>query len=757
MAEKRVGDVTIGVIFETRAAANAIRVITDALARIKGESAEDVAALRQLSTQLDNLEKESREAAGAAQKLGDEQEEQSRRTGRSVERMAQLSLAVEGVKRVYDVWSSTLGNLKQQYNELEASERALEGQSRISGQSLQFLKQTSDEAKDSFKLTTEQANQFTVEVSKLTAKAGEVDKTGNAIARLMDLGAARGLSTEATLTAIGQAILGIDEGTDKLFNKNPSAIYMEYADSIGTTAGKLSDQQKAQALLNAVIEDGLKVQGEYGKYLETDAGRTQQFRNATRELNQAFGAMIAGALSDVVPLLTSMVQRLADGPPLLQAFVAGVAALTGGLISLQVTGLLPLIREFFPGFLAGIRGISLSLTALAGPAGIVIAVVSALGYLALAHQEAGRAAREHAAREEELANIQNQIATETIGLSIGQVEKLLDAEKERKKEMESQFELQTSMFLMQKRAAEQQGSPFGPQAEQTIPGFGDVDEQKKNIEEIDARIAGLTQRIQFLKDAGKTDPGGGVTGMADAELAVVRQIADATVFEIIDMIDQTKKMITGLKELIRQPGDLSKETVSKMKEDLAGYERQLEILVRRREQLAAGIEIGVMPERPAMEAEPEKIDDTLVNDKMVKAVKVKVDDMTSYYRQAVSMTMDQIAAMLAGSKNDWQQYFNYLKQLFIKMALTQALVSLFPGAGALLGVTKIVSSAASLGSPAIAQSLGGLQSEIAGLRYDLNTNIKQGLNRQTIVNIDGQQFVKQTIEPGLRTRNQMRF
>ena len=64
-------------------------------------------------------------------------------------------------------------------------------------------------------------------------------------------------------------LLGIDEGTDRLFNRNPSALWKEYAASIGTTAGKLTDAQKQQALLSAALLEGAKVGGEYERFLGT--------------------------------------------------------------------------------------------------------------------------------------------------------------------------------------------------------------------------------------------------------------------------------------------------------------------------------------------------------------------------------------------------------------------------------------------------------------------------------------------------------
>ena len=155
-----------------------------------------------------------------------------------------------------------LADLNNAANELVTSQRKLQAAAKLTGVDFDNLQETSDETKAAFALTKKDSNELTVSLTKLTQKAGDVSKTSLAIRRLLDLGAAQGNNVEQTLLAIDQAILGIDDGTDKLFQKNPSVLYKEYADLIGTTAGKLTDQQKAQALLNAVMESGLKVQGE---------------------------------------------------------------------------------------------------------------------------------------------------------------------------------------------------------------------------------------------------------------------------------------------------------------------------------------------------------------------------------------------------------------------------------------------------------------------------------------------------------------
>jgi len=203
-----------------------------------------------------------------------------------------------------------LGKAVQAANELEASTRKLDATAKITGVSLDTLRALSERGQAGFKLNATLANDFAVELAKLAAKAGDVGNATPGLEAFLNLGAARGLSAADTLQAVQQAILGIDEGTDKLFGKNPSVLYKEYADAIGTTAGKLTDQQKAQALLNAAIADGGKVGGAYQDYLNSAAGRQEQLTNALKASAAELGTALTPALLAVLPILTNLAKGL---------------------------------------------------------------------------------------------------------------------------------------------------------------------------------------------------------------------------------------------------------------------------------------------------------------------------------------------------------------------------------------------------------------------------------------------------------------
>ncbi len=218
------------------------------------------------------------------------------------------------------------------YDTYAASQRKLEGTAKLTGIALSSLTDVAKTGEDVFKLSTVTANEFSAEIGKLTGKAGDITKSKDAMAAFLDIGAARGLSAADTLKAVQQAVLGIDEGTDKLFGKNPSVLYEEYADKIGKSAGKLTDQEKAMALLDATMEGGEKVKGAYLEYLQSAAGQQEIMNNRIDQAKVGFGqalqpvrTLVLQGLNKLLDVLLPVVQWLGEaanaaGVTLVKAF-----------------------------------------------------------------------------------------------------------------------------------------------------------------------------------------------------------------------------------------------------------------------------------------------------------------------------------------------------------------------------------------------------------------------------------------------------
>jgi hypothetical protein len=202
--------------------------------------------------------------------------------GSSLVRFFAITGAIETMRRTYNAVTNASDDFTK-------SQISLAGAAKLAGIPVDFLQKASQRAQDTFKISATQANGFVVEVSKLASLAGDVNQTDRVLAALMDTAAGRGMTAATALTAIHQAMLGIDDGTDKLFNKNPSVIWKEWAERMGTTVAKMSEAQKMQALLDETLRAGETLRGSYAAWLETTPGRMQVLDSATNRLAIAFG------------------------------------------------------------------------------------------------------------------------------------------------------------------------------------------------------------------------------------------------------------------------------------------------------------------------------------------------------------------------------------------------------------------------------------------------------------------------------------
>lgn len=250
-----------------------------------------------------------------------------------------VELLAKGIRAIKDYALESF----DAYDAYAGSQRKLEASSRLLGIPMAELNATVKAGREQFQLSTEIANDLAVATGNLEKKTGaSVDKQ-KLMASVLELGAARGLTAKESLESFERAIMGIDAGFDKLYGKNQSVIFDEYAKSIGTTVGKLTDMQKGQALVWATMEAGEKVQGAYQAYLDDAAGAqahlTQQMDETKVEFGRALQpvrvfalqglSVVVGALGSLLVSLGRVVNAV--GVVLVGAFKAGQTAI-GGLV-----------------------------------------------------------------------------------------------------------------------------------------------------------------------------------------------------------------------------------------------------------------------------------------------------------------------------------------------------------------------------------------------------------------------------------------
>jgi hypothetical protein len=107
------------------------------------------------------------------------------------------------------------------------------------------------------------------------AQAGSQFSVDEYVRAFADAAAARGRSLEELPELIG-GLFTDDATSDKILGKNPSGVYEEYAAAVGRSAASLSEMEKKQALVNAVVAVGAGNVGGAAARLQNFGGLVEQ-------------------------------------------------------------------------------------------------------------------------------------------------------------------------------------------------------------------------------------------------------------------------------------------------------------------------------------------------------------------------------------------------------------------------------------------------------------------------------------------------
>lgn len=240
-------------------------------------------------------------------------------TGFAARAAAAYAIIAKGISMVADKIGASL----RSFDEMNASQRKLEGTAKLLGVSQEYLADIVSVGQQKFKLSEQTANNYAIEMAKLAKNSGDASIATQLLASFLDLGAARGLNAAESLQKAAQSIVGIDEGTDALFGKNPSSLYADFAAVIERSAGSFSDQDKAAALAYATLDAGMKVAGSYEKFLQSAAGKQEVMNQRMMEAEASFGAALQPIRLLTMELVESLMPALG---PLARILGGGLAA-----------------------------------------------------------------------------------------------------------------------------------------------------------------------------------------------------------------------------------------------------------------------------------------------------------------------------------------------------------------------------------------------------------------------------------------------
>ncbi|MCD1627046.1 hypothetical protein K7H22_13675 [Seohaeicola saemankumensis] len=230
-------------------------------------------------------------------------------------------------------------------------------------------------------------------ISKLReVSAGTVDTTNLMLAsnKAMALGVGTDIETMTTLMEIARVkgralgldttqafndiVTGIGRGSPLILDNLGITIKLgeaqeRYAETLGKTTAELTDAEKKNALLNAVLESGRAELEQVGEVTITSAERMQQlsaeFSNMRSPIGEAFLPVLEQLVQAISPLLERLSAWISQNPELARNILIGTAAVAGLVAAVGALGIALLaINPVSVIIIGAITGISLAVYAI---------------------------------------------------------------------------------------------------------------------------------------------------------------------------------------------------------------------------------------------------------------------------------------------------------------------------------------------------------------------------------------------------------
>lgn len=149
----------------------------------------------------------------------------------------------------------------------------------------------------------------------LAARGYETEQIEGIMTSLKDAAAFNRQSSYSYGEAIKSAAEGLKNENSILVDnagvtKNVSVMWQEYAESIGTTADKLTLAQKRTAEYNGILAETKFQQGDAAKYADTYAGKLAKLNTAFFNLKVTVGQVLAPFVELLLPAITAAINGL---------------------------------------------------------------------------------------------------------------------------------------------------------------------------------------------------------------------------------------------------------------------------------------------------------------------------------------------------------------------------------------------------------------------------------------------------------------
>lgn len=162
-------------------------------------------------------------------------------------------------------------------------------------------------------LSERQAASTTGAILRLAARTGQPKKADELLGGFADLGAAFGIQSQDLQTLIGTILSGQDEGLNRLGIADPGQLYKAYAKDIGKSVEELTQFEKVQAAVNAVMDKAGMFAGAASDRMASLEGRTAKAAAAWDKLttNIATSLTQSPILSEALRTYTDLFGALA--------------------------------------------------------------------------------------------------------------------------------------------------------------------------------------------------------------------------------------------------------------------------------------------------------------------------------------------------------------------------------------------------------------------------------------------------------------
>ncbi|MEC0167855.1 hypothetical protein [Paenibacillus graminis] len=380
--------------------------------------------------------------------------------------------------------------------------------------------------------------------------------------------------------AIQASLDGIKNGNSVLSDavgvtKNLSTMQKEYAASIGTTVGKLTDAQKIQAAYNGFINEGIYYVGNADQAMQGIIGSQARFTQATNQATVAMGDAFTPVVQKALETLTPLIIELADFTSTNKELVSGLATGTAGVLAfIVVLTSAATALKVIPALFTAIKVAAAGLGIATGPLGIALlavgALASAFGALTAAKAKDKAATEEMLAAQKELNEL---LEKAPIDRSSADDETLRSKADELNVALEKRAELQERINEIQAAGERGEGTPA--MLSESMDINDELEKMDTNlrsmgydgVEQATEKLGELNQALKYSVDRVTEQDKAEYEALATKKATLVQMSALATEFKTLNaaqtldaaqknrMVDITEKLIDQYPELNAQQGE----------------------------------------------------------------------------------------------------------------------------------------------------------------------------------------------------------